>query len=172
MLVIRLARFGKKNHATFRVVVMDHKKAADAAPVERLGHYDPHKETDAFVVDKERVEYWLNQGVQVTTTVASHLEKLGVEAPIRVRKKKTTKPRVKEESEETSATEAPKEEKKEDAPAEASEEKTEEPKEEAVEEKKSEKKAAKEEVKEESKEEKKEEKEAPKEEKKPEEGKK
>lgn len=113
MLTIRLARFGKKNHATFRVVVMEHKRASDAAPVEKLGYYDPHKETDQFVVDVERVEYWLNQGAQATTTVASFLKDLGVNAPIRIRKKKTTKPRIKEVTEEAPAKEPKKEEKKE-----------------------------------------------------------
>lgn len=143
MLSIRLTRFGKKNHATFRVVVMDHTKAPDAAPVERLGHYDPHAPEDKqFVINTERAQYWIDNGAQTTTTVASFLKKQGIEAPIR--KKKTTKPKAKEEGAEeaapasaASAEEAPKEEVKEEK-AEKKEEKKEEPKEEKKEEKKEE----------------------------------
>ena len=128
MLTIRLNRVGKKNQAQYRVVVMDHKRATNARPVEFLGHYNPHKEEDKFVVDKERVEYWLKNGAQTTTTVASFLEKLGLETPIRIRKKKSSKlvePKKTEEVKEEAKTE--------EVPAEAKEEK--ETKEEVAEEK-------------------------------------
>lgn len=126
MLTIRLNRVGKKNQAKYRVVVMDHKRATDARPVEFLGFYNPHNDENPFQVDVERVDYWLSNGAQTSSTVASFLRKLDLKSPILVRKKKNSKQgeTAKEESEDTPA-----------------EEKSEKPQEDAkVEEKKEEKK--------------------------------
>ncbi|MBU1167032.1 30S ribosomal protein S16 [Patescibacteria group bacterium] len=102
MLTIRLVRKGKKNQAHFRVVVIDHKKAAQGKFVEELGYYNPHaKAGEEFNVDEKRVDYWLSEGVKVSTTVASFLKKIKLEnaALVDVRKKKTNKAKKKEETE-------------------------------------------------------------------------
>lgn len=147
MLTIRLNRVGKKNQAQYRVVVMDHKRATNARPVEFLGYYNPHKEKDQFSVDKERVEYWLSNGAQTTTTVASFLKKLGLKTPILIRKKKSSKTvapkkeEVVEESKDAPAEVAGTEEQpKEEVKPEAKEEKKEEEKKPEAEEKKEEEK--------------------------------
>lgn len=69
MVMIRLARIGKKNHPTYRVVVSDKQKDTKAPYLEALGHYDPHTQPSTFEVDKERLLHWLSVGAQMSTTV-------------------------------------------------------------------------------------------------------
>jgi len=67
MLKIRLARVGKKNKPQFKVVLQEHTVAPGGRHVEVLGSYDPHSKN--VVLKKERIEYWLGQGVQMSDTV-------------------------------------------------------------------------------------------------------
>jgi small subunit ribosomal protein S16 len=48
--------------------------------VEYLGHYDPLKENETLVVDRERVIHWLDNGAQPSETVAKLLQKQGIYA--------------------------------------------------------------------------------------------
>lgn len=67
MLMIRLARAGKRGHATFRIVVAERARATRGKAVETLGSYDPH--TDAVRIRAERVRHWLARGARVSPTV-------------------------------------------------------------------------------------------------------
>ena len=67
MLNIRLQRTGKKGQAYFRIIVAEHTKKPKGSVLEILGHYDPHKKE--LKVEKERVEYWVSKGAQVSPTV-------------------------------------------------------------------------------------------------------
>lgn len=67
MLNIRLQRIGKRGQAYFRIIVVEHTKKPKGEYLELLGNYNPHEKQ--FKVDKERVEYWLSKGAQVTPTV-------------------------------------------------------------------------------------------------------
>ena len=135
MLTIRLNRVGKRNHAAFRVVVMDHKRATDAKFVDHIGYYDPHDQKEPFHVDAEKAAYWISKGAKASTTVASFLNKMDIGVVAPVRKKKTTKPKKKdEEAKKESAEKQPDKREIE----EKTEEKTEEKKEPPVEEKKAE----------------------------------
>ncbi len=67
MLKIRLQRVGKKGQAHFRVIVIEHTRKPKGRFLELLGSYDPHKNT--INVKKERVEYWLSKGAQLSPTV-------------------------------------------------------------------------------------------------------
>ncbi len=80
MVRIRLARFGRKNKAYWRIGAFDAHTRRDGRPIEYLGSYDPHKTKDEEKVqlDRERVEYWLSKGAQPTETVASLLKKAGI----------------------------------------------------------------------------------------------
>ena len=65
---MRLQRIGRKNDASFRVVVTDSRNAAKRGKnVELLGSYNPR--TDTFQVDAEKAKYWIAHGVQVSDTV-------------------------------------------------------------------------------------------------------
>ncbi|MGK2848781.1 MAG: 30S ribosomal protein S16 [Minisyncoccota bacterium] len=76
MLVIRFNRTGKKNHASFRVVLQEHTKAPGKRHVEILGSYDPHKKTT--VLKKERILHWISQGAQLSPVVNNLLVREGV----------------------------------------------------------------------------------------------
>ena len=67
MLKIRLQRIGKKGQAHFRVVIMEHSQKTKGEFLELLGTYNPHQKK--FKVDRERVEYWMSKGAQVSPTV-------------------------------------------------------------------------------------------------------
>lgn len=76
MLVIRFNRTGKRNHASFRVVLQEHTKAPGKRHVEILGSYDPHKKT--AVLKKDRILYWIGQGAQTSPVVTNLLIREGV----------------------------------------------------------------------------------------------
>lgn len=67
MLKLRLQRRGKKNYATYRVVVAEDRAPVKGRFIADVGHYNPH--TDAFVVDKDAVTEWISKGVQPSATV-------------------------------------------------------------------------------------------------------
>jgi len=67
MLKIRLQRRGKRNYATFRVVVAEDKAPIKGRFIDDLGHYNPH--TDEFKVDAKAVENWIQKGVRPTPTI-------------------------------------------------------------------------------------------------------
>ncbi len=71
---LRLARFGRKNRAFYRVVAIDSRLAREGRPLEYLGTYDPIPSTrDGFkevLLKTDRVKYWLSCGAQPSDTVA------------------------------------------------------------------------------------------------------
>jgi small subunit ribosomal protein S16 len=78
--VIRLSRFGKRHHPTYRVVVTDSRKARNGQFLEQLGFYDPNLKTPAVRFVFDRVMYWLGVGAQPSDTVRSLLKKQGIMA--------------------------------------------------------------------------------------------
>lgn len=69
MLVIRLARTGKKKQAQFRFIVSEKTKDTKGDYLELLGHLNPHSVERKPVLKLERVKYWLAHGAQVSPTV-------------------------------------------------------------------------------------------------------
>lgn len=67
MLMIRLQRTGKRGQAYFRVVILEHSSRVKGKFLELLGSYNPHEKQ--FKVAKERIEYWLSKGAQLSPTV-------------------------------------------------------------------------------------------------------
>lgn len=113
MLIIRLQRVGRTNHAEFRVIVTEHARAAKTGGyLEVLGHYNPH--TDKLTVDAEKVQGWISKGAQVSPSMHNLLVTAGIVKgkKINVLPKKT--PIVKEQPAEEAAAPAT-----EAAPAEA-----------------------------------------------------
>lgn len=73
MLTIRLQRVGKKNQASFRVVLADHRHTAKSGEKEVLGSFNPH--TKELRLKEERIKYWLGQGAQISDTMRDWLVK-------------------------------------------------------------------------------------------------
>ncbi len=71
---------GNKNNAFFRLVVADARSPRDGKFIEELGWYNPYKETieEKVKFNKERIAYWLDQGVQPSGTVKNLLKKQGM----------------------------------------------------------------------------------------------
>ena len=65
--MIRLQRVGKRGQAYFRVVILEHTSRVKGKYLELLGNYNPHQKE--FKVKKDRIEYWVSQGAQVSPTV-------------------------------------------------------------------------------------------------------
>ncbi|KKU85713.1 MAG: 30S ribosomal protein S16 [Parcubacteria group bacterium GW2011_GWA1_47_9] len=66
MLKVRLQRVGKRGQAYFRVVVVEHTKKPKGKILELLGSYNPHQKE--FKANKERIEYWISCGAQISPT--------------------------------------------------------------------------------------------------------
>jgi small subunit ribosomal protein S16 len=74
MLMIRLRRMGSNKRPVYRVVVSDRKKTPTAAVMEEVGFYSPRSNPVEFRLDRERIEYWVARGAQLSPTVKSLLE--------------------------------------------------------------------------------------------------
>lgn len=67
MLVFRLFRVGKNNQPSYKIVVTDKRNSSKGGRfVEQVGFYNPV--TKEKVMNKERIQYWLKQGVQPSPT--------------------------------------------------------------------------------------------------------
>ena len=78
MVVIRLARVGKKNSPAYRVVVADKKRAVKRKFIEIIGHYNPTLKPKISVISKERAIFWIKNGAQPSSTVNNLMVNLGV----------------------------------------------------------------------------------------------
>jgi small subunit ribosomal protein S16 len=75
LLKIRLARTGAKKQSSYRIVVIEKERARDGRFVEILGHYNARRNPSEVVLNRERMEFWLGRGAQVSETVKSFLKK-------------------------------------------------------------------------------------------------
>lgn len=75
MLKIRLRRQGSKHAPFYRIVVSDSQRTPSAATVEQIGFYNPTKEPTELKIDRERVDYWVSKGAQLSDTVRSLLKR-------------------------------------------------------------------------------------------------
>ena len=76
MLKIRLRRTGKRNQASYRIVVADSKKPRDGAFVDHLGHYNPRLDPPEVVIDEARARDWISKGAKPSEAVQRMLDNL------------------------------------------------------------------------------------------------
>ena len=70
MVRVRLSRGGGKKRPYYHIVVVDQKSKRDGKCIERIGSYDPNLESEKRITLKQdRLEYWLNQGAQMSDRV-------------------------------------------------------------------------------------------------------
>lgn len=94
MLIIRLQRVGKKNQASFRIVLAEKYRAAKKKVIEILGHYNPR--TKEFgIKDQERLHYWIAQHVEISPTLNNLLVDKGLLERAKI---KAWKPKIKKET--------------------------------------------------------------------------
>ena len=77
MVKLRLKRFGRKNHAFWRINAVDIRSPRDGKVIEELGYYDPvnKDKTKQVFVNKARVEFWIKNGAQPSDTVRQMLDR-------------------------------------------------------------------------------------------------
>ncbi len=74
---IRLAKFGRRNHPVYRIVVMDSKSPREGNYIDILGTYDP-KRKEIIELKKEKVKEWIGKGAEVATRAKTVFEMAGI----------------------------------------------------------------------------------------------
>ena len=85
MLKIKLARFGKKHQAHYRIVVNEARDKRDGKYTALLGHYSPVA-PKKLQIDVKAYEEWLTKGAQPTETVAALFKRFQSGNPFPVKK--------------------------------------------------------------------------------------
>jgi len=68
---IRLARGGRKKRPFYRVVAADSRMTRDGRFLEVVGTYNPLSVPKEIKINLERVNYWLENGAQLSETVTN-----------------------------------------------------------------------------------------------------
>jgi small subunit ribosomal protein S16 len=81
---IRLQRAGRKGLPFYRIAVFDSRTRRDGRFIEKLGFYDPLAKDDSrkIVVDRERLDHWVNSGAQTSEALVSLLAGADVAVPV------------------------------------------------------------------------------------------
>lgn len=76
MVTIRLARGGAKKRPFYHLTVTDSRSARDSRFIERVGFFNPvaRGQEERLRIDRERVNYWVGQGAQVSDRVSKLLK--------------------------------------------------------------------------------------------------
>jgi small subunit ribosomal protein S16 len=69
VLTIRLARTGARKQPHYRVVVIEKERARNGRPVEVVGTYNPRGRTPALDLKRDRIDYWVSKGAQMSERV-------------------------------------------------------------------------------------------------------
>ena len=78
MLMIRLSRTGARKQPHYRIVVIEKERARNGRPVEVVGTYNPRTNPASVELKRDRVEYWVSKGAQMSERV----NKLFSRAPV------------------------------------------------------------------------------------------
>ena len=81
MLMIRLARRGARKKPHYRIVVIEKERARNGRPVEVVGTYNPRTNPASVELKRDRVEYWVSKGAQMSDRVNKLVSKTPVSAP-------------------------------------------------------------------------------------------
>jgi small subunit ribosomal protein S16 len=69
VLMIRLARVGARKQPHYRVVVIEKDRARNGRSVEVVGTYNPRTSPASIDLKRERVDYWVSKGAQLSDRV-------------------------------------------------------------------------------------------------------
>jgi small subunit ribosomal protein S16 len=75
VLMIRLARVGARKQPHYRVVVIEKARARNGRPVEVVGIYNPRTNPASVELKRERIDYWVSKGAQLSDRVGKLLAK-------------------------------------------------------------------------------------------------
>ena len=78
MLMIRLARTGARKQPHYRIVVIEKARARNGRCLEIVGTYNPRTSPATVDLRRERIDYWVSKGAQLSGTVSKLLAKPAV----------------------------------------------------------------------------------------------
>jgi small subunit ribosomal protein S16 len=67
--MIRLSRMGARKQPYYRIVVIEKERARNGRPVEIVGTYNPRTNPTSIDFKRERVDYWVSKGAQMSDRV-------------------------------------------------------------------------------------------------------
>jgi small subunit ribosomal protein S16 len=70
---------GLRNRPTYRIVVIDSRKARDGKYIEAIGNYNPRSKD--LWINLERADHWMGVGARPTDTVLSLIKRRRKEGP-------------------------------------------------------------------------------------------
>jgi len=73
---IRMQRRGSKNRPFYAIVAADSRMPRDGRFLEKLGTFDPLKETGAIHLEIARIDHWIGVGAVPSSTVAGLIQKV------------------------------------------------------------------------------------------------
>jgi small subunit ribosomal protein S16 len=83
--MIRLARVGARKQPYYRVVVIDKERARNGRAIEIVGTYNPRTNPASVDLKRERIEYWVSKGAQLSDRLDVLLKKApAAAAPVAV----------------------------------------------------------------------------------------
>ena len=74
MVKIRLARYGEKRVAVYRVVVQESLQPRNGRTIDEIGYYDPNTDPATVKIDLEKAKDWISKGAQPTNAVKKLLK--------------------------------------------------------------------------------------------------
>ena len=80
MLMIRLARVGARKQPHYRIVVIEKSRARNGRPVEVVGTYNPRTNPASVELKRDRLEYWVSKGAQMSERVGKLVSKTAAPA--------------------------------------------------------------------------------------------
>src|SRR5206468_3417070 len=69
VLMIRLARIGARKQPCYRVVVIEKERARNGRSREVVGLYNPRTSPTTIDLKRDRIDYWVSKGAQLSDTV-------------------------------------------------------------------------------------------------------
>jgi small subunit ribosomal protein S16 len=74
--MIRLARTGARKQPHYRVVVIEKDRARNGRSVEVVGTYNPRTTPTSIDLKRERIDYWVSKGAQLSDRVSKLMSKV------------------------------------------------------------------------------------------------
>jgi small subunit ribosomal protein S16 len=81
VLMIRLARVGARKQPYYRVVVIDKERARNGRALEVVGTYNPRTNPASVDLKRDRIDYWVSKGAQLSDRLDVLLKKAPATVP-------------------------------------------------------------------------------------------
>jgi len=75
VLMIRLARMGARKQPQYRVIVIEKERARNGRALEVVGTYNPRTNPASVELKRERIDYWVSKGAQMSDRVSKIVSK-------------------------------------------------------------------------------------------------